>query len=238
MALGLVGRKRGMTRIFKPDGSSVPVTVIDVSGNRVAQLKDEERDGYRAAQLTYGSKRRALLSKGEAGHFARGGVEPGRGLKEFRVDADEAAALSVGVELPPTLFSVGDGVDVTGVTKGRGFAGVVRRWGFGGGDATHGNSLAHRAPGSIGQNQTPGRVFKGKKMAGQMGNVQRTQRNLEVAAVDAERQLVMIRGSVPGPIGGEVMIRSREPVDVAGALGAGSEPDAGADQAPAEQSEA
>ena len=236
MALGLLGRKRGMTRIFQADGSSVPVTVIDVSGNRVAQLKNEERDGYRAAQLTYGSRRRALLSKGEAGHFAGAGVEPGRGLKEFRVDADEAAALRVGLELPPTLFAVGDEVDVTGTTKGRGFSGVVRRWGFGGGDATHGNSLAHRAPDSIGQNQTPGRVFKGKKMAGQMGNVQRTQRNLEVAAVDAERHLVMIRGSVPGPVGGEVMIRSRQAIDVTNALGAGGEPDAGTEQSSAEQS--
>ena len=206
MAMGLVGRKCGMTRVFTPDGAAVPVTVIDVSGNRVVQLRTPEADGYSAVQVAFGTKRAALVDKALAGHFAKAGVEPARSLNEFRLGEGEAAP-EVGSELGADRFEAGQMVNVTGVTRGRGFSGTVRRWGFGGGDATHGNSLSHRAPGSIGQNQTPGRVFPGKKMAGQYGNVQRTQRNLEVVRVDAERGLLLIKGAVPGPQGGEVLVR-------------------------------
>ncbi|GAB4358595.1 MAG: 50S ribosomal protein L3 [Immundisolibacter sp.] len=206
MAMGLVGRKCGMTRVFTPDGAAVPVTVIDVSGNRVVQLRTPETDGYRAVQLAFGRKRAARIGKALAGHYAKAGVEPGRSLNEFRLDEDEVAP-DVGSELGADRFQVGQRVNVTGVTRGRGFSGTVRRWGFGGGDASHGNSLSHRAPGSIGQNQTPGRVFPGKKMAGHYGNAQRTQRNLEVVRVDAERGLLLIKGAVPGPRGGEVLVR-------------------------------
>jgi large subunit ribosomal protein L3 len=206
MAMGLVGRKCGMTRVFTPDGAAVPVTVIDVSGNRVVQLRTTETDGYSAVQVAFGSKRAALVGKALAGHYAKAGVEPARSLNEFRLGDDEAAP-DVGSELGADRFEAGQMVNVTGVTRGRGFTGTVRRWGFGGGDASHGNSLSHRAPGSIGQNQTPGRVFPGKKMAGHYGNAQRTQRNLEVVRVDAERGLLLIKGAVPGPQGGEVLVR-------------------------------
>ncbi|MGK2940045.1 MAG: 50S ribosomal protein L3 [Immundisolibacter sp.] len=208
MAIGLVGRKCGMTRIFTPDGAGVPVTVIDVSGNRVVQVRSGEVDGYRAVQIARGSKRVALVNKSLAGHYAKAGVEPGSSLNELRLPAGEGDEFTVGTTLTADQFEVGQKVNVTGVTRGQGFSGTVRRWGFRGGDATHGNSLSHRAPGSIGQNQTPGRVFPGKKMAGQMGNVQRTQRNLEVIRVDVERGLLLVKGAVPGAEGGEVIVRA------------------------------
>jgi len=207
MAIGLVGRKCGMTRIFTPEGAGVPVTVIDVSNNRVVQVRTAEVDGYRAVQVSRGSKRAALVDKALAGHYAKAGVEPGRSLTELRLPEGAGDELSVGDTLAPDQFEVGQMVSVTGVTRGRGFTGTVARWGFRGGDATHGNSLSHRAPGSIGQNQTPGRVFPGKKMAGHAGDVQRTQRNLEVIKVDAQRGLLLIKGAVPGAVGGELIVR-------------------------------
>jgi large subunit ribosomal protein L3 len=207
MAIGLVGRKCGMTRIFTADGAGVPVTVIDVSGNRVVQVRTPEVDGYRAIQVARGSKRAALVSKALAGHYAKAGVEPGQSLTEFRLSDESEPTVAVGAALGDDQFEAGQKVNVTGVTRGRGFSGTVRRWGFGGGDATHGNSLSHRAPGSIGQNQTPGRVFPGKKMAGHYGNEQRTQRNLEVIKVDVERGLLLVKGAVPGPQGGELIVR-------------------------------
>jgi len=207
MAIGLVGRKRGMTRIFTEDGNSVPVTVIEVSPNRITQIRDQEKDGYTAIQVTSGHRRTSLVSRPEAGHFARAGVEAGEGLWEFRVEGDEGDGLEIGVELTVERFEPGQKVDVTGTSKGKGFAGVVKRHNFRTQDATHGNSLSHRAPGSIGQCQTPGRVFKGKKMAGHMGDERQTTLNLQVVRVDAERNLLLIRGAVPGAKGGHVMIR-------------------------------
>ena len=206
MTIGLVGRKCGMTRVFTEDGQSLPVTVIEVTPNRVTQMKDIDNDGYRALQVTIGSRRAKLLSKAKAGHFAKAGVDAGRGLWEFRLAADEGTDLAVGAELKVDRFSVGQKVDARGCTIGKGFAGVVKRYNFHMQDATHGNSLAHRAPGSIGQNQTPGRVFKGKKMAGHMGNVMRTAQNLEVVRVDEERNLILVKGAVPGPKGGEIVL--------------------------------
>lgn len=206
MAIGLVGRKCGMTRIFTAEGAGVPVTVIDVSGNRVVQVRTADVDGYSAVQVTRGSKRAALVDRALAGHYAKAGVEPGESLTEFRL-GEGAGEFAVGDALGVDQFEAGQKVSVTGVTRGRGFTGTVRRWGFGGGDATHGNSLSHRAPGSIGQNQTPGRVFPGKKMAGHYGNAQRTQINLEVVRVDAERGLLLVKGAVPGPQGGELVVR-------------------------------
>jgi large subunit ribosomal protein L3 len=208
MTIGVVGKKCGMTRVFQEDGSSVPVTVIDVNGNRVTQLRSAGKDGYRAVQVTYGERRPALLNKSEAGQFAKAGVSPGLGLWEFRLGEDEAEAVAPGAEVGADVFSAGDKVDVTGISKGKGFAGGVKRWNFSMQDATHGNSLSHRAPGSTGQNQTPGRVFKGKKMAGQMGTVRRTQQNLQIMRVDLDRNLLLIKGSVPGAPGGHVMVRS------------------------------
>jgi large subunit ribosomal protein L3 len=196
-----------MTRIFTAEGAGVPVTVIDVSGNRVVQVRTPEVDGYRAVQVARGSKRAALVDKALAGHYAKAGVEPGQSLTEFRLADDGEPTVAVGEALGADQFEAGQKVNVTGVTRGRGFSGTVRRWGFGGGDATHGNSLSHRAPGSIGQNQTPGRVFPGKKMAGHYGNEQRTQRNLEVVKVDVERGLLLVKGAVPGPQGGELIVR-------------------------------
>jgi len=207
MAIGLVGRKRGMTRIFTEEGNSVPVTVIEVSPNRITQIRDEEKDGYSAIQVTCGSKRTSLVSRPQAGHFAKAGVEAGEGLWEFRLDGDEGEGLEIGAELTVERFEAGQKVDVTGTTKGKGFAGVVKRHNFRMQDATHGNSLSHRAPGSIGQCQTPGRVFKGKKMAGHMGDERQTTLNLQVVSIDAERNLILIRGAVPGATGGHVMIR-------------------------------
>ncbi|TVQ84827.1 MAG: 50S ribosomal protein L3 [Chromatiaceae bacterium] len=206
MTIGLIGRKAGMTRVFTEDGASVPVTVVEVAPNRVTQVKSEERDGYRAVQVTTGTRRMSRVTKPMAGHFASANVEPGVVLQEFRLAAEDGAELTPGSELTVDLFDVGQKVDVRGVTKGRGFTGVVRRYHFSTQDATHGNSLSHRAPGSIGQNQSPGRVFKGKRMAGHMGHVQRCQQNLEIVRVDVDRHLLLIRGAVPGPAGGQVIV--------------------------------
>ena len=207
MAIGLIGRKAGMTRVFTEEGVSIPVTLIEVEPNRVAQVKTEESDGYRALQVTVGSRRASRVTKPMAGHFAKAGVAAGRGLWEFRLAEDEGAGIDVGAELKVDLFQVGQKVDVTGTTIGKGFAGSIKRHHFRSQRATHGNSLSHRAPGSIGQNQSPGRVFKGKKMAGHLGAAQRCTQNLEVVRVDAERNLLAIKGSVPGAKGGDVMIR-------------------------------
>lgn len=207
MAIGVIGRKAGMTRVFTEDGESIPVTVIHVEGNRITQLKTQERDGYRALQVTTGTRRANRVARPQQGHFAKAGVEPGRGLWEFRLDGEEGADLEVGAELGVDRFEAGQRVDVSGTSKGRGFAGTVKRYNFRTQDATHGNSLSHRAPGSIGQNQTPGRVFKGKKMSGQLGNARCTVQNLEVVRVDSERNLLLIRGAVPGSRGGRVVVR-------------------------------
>lgn len=206
MAIGVIGRKAGMTRIFSDNGRSVPVTVIEVQPNQVTQAKTEERDGYRALQVTTGRRRKTRVTEPMAGHFAKAGVEPGSVLREFRLEPGEGEDLNDGGELTVSLFEVGQKVDVRGVTKGRGFTGAIRRHHFRGQDNTHGNSLSHRAPGSIGQCQTPGRVVKGKKMAGQMGNVNRCQQNLEVIRVDVDRNLLLIRGGVPGPAGGRLFV--------------------------------
>ena len=206
MALGLVGKKVGMTRVFSDDGVSVPVTVVQVEPNRVTQVKQETTDGYTALQLTTGARRANRVTKPLRGHFAKAGTEAGRKLWELRVDAETAEKYPAGSELTVEVLQEGQKVDVRGTTIGRGFSGVIRRHGFGGGRATHGNSKAHRKPGSIGQNQDPGRVFKGKKMAGHMGNVTRVQQNLEIVRVDAERNLLLIRGSVPGPKGFDLLI--------------------------------
>lgn len=206
MTIGLVGRKSGMTRVFTDDGISVPVTVIEVEPNRVTRVKASDVDGYGAVQVTAGSRKASRISKAEAGHFAKAGVEAGRGLWEFRLDsADEAP--EVGAELTVGAFEAGQKVDITGQSKGKGFQGGVKRWNFRTQDATHGNSLSHRAPGSIGQCQTPGRVFKGKKMAGHMGAERVTVQTLEVVRVDAERNLILVKGSIPGAPGGDVIVR-------------------------------
>lgn len=209
MALGLVGKKVGMTRVFTDTGTSVPVTVLAVEANSVTQLKTADRDGYQAVQVTAGSRRPNRVTRPMAGHFKKAGVEPGAGLWEFRYADEELGerTLEPGAELGVDVFEAGQRVDVQGTTIGKGFAGVVKRHGFHGGRASHGASLTHRAPGSIGQCQDPGRVFPGKKMAGQMGNARRVQQGLEVVRVDAERNLLMIKGSVPGPKGGTVMVR-------------------------------
>ena len=206
MTIGLVGRKSGMTRVFTEDGASVPVTVVEIAPNRVTQIKELETDGYRAIQVTAGSRKASKVSKPEAGHFAKAGVTAGEGLGEFRLDASEEAC-EVGSELTVERFEQGQKVDVAGRSKGKGFQGVVKRWNFRTQDATHGNSLSHRAPGSIGQCQTPGRVFKGKKMSGHMGDERVTTQGLEVVRVDVERNLLLIKGAVPGAPGGEVIIR-------------------------------
>ena len=205
MTIGLVGRKAGMTRVFTEDGASVPVTVIEVDPNRVTCVKSVESDGYAAVQVTTGSRKAKHLSKAQAGLYAKAGVEAGRSLMEFRLsEGDEAP--EVGGELTVSLFEAGQSVDVTGTSKGKGFQGAVKRWNFRTQDNSHGNSLSHRAPGSIGQNQTPGKVFKGKKMAGQLGNARTTVQNLRVVRVDAERNLILIEGGVPGAKGGDVVI--------------------------------
>jgi large subunit ribosomal protein L3 len=208
MSIGLVGRKCGMTRVFTEDGVSVPVTLIEASPNRITQVKTQETDGYSAIQVTAGKKRAALVTKPLAGHYAKAKVEAGRGLWEFRVEDAQIGNYAVGGELKvDELFKVGQAVDVAGVTKGKGFQGTIKRHHFTMGDATHGNSLSHRAPGSIGQRQTPGRVFPGKKMSGHMGAVNQTSMNLEVVRIDAERGLIAIRGAVPGAPGGDVIVR-------------------------------
>ncbi len=207
MAIGLVGRKCGMTRVFTAAGDSIPVSVIAIEPNLITQVKTEEKDGYRALQVTTGTRRPSRVTKPMTGHFAKNSVAPGRGTWEFRLGEGEAADLTVGGEIKLDTFSAGQKVDVTGVTIGKGFAGVIKRHHFRTQDATHGNSLSHRAPGSIGQNQTPGRVFKGKKMAGQMGNVQRTTQSLEVVRVDVEKNVILIKGAIPGAKGGDVIIK-------------------------------
>ncbi|MBS0458147.1 MAG: 50S ribosomal protein L3 [Proteobacteria bacterium] len=207
MSIGIVGRKCGMSRVFTDDGRSIPVTLIEASPNRITQVKTLESDGYAAIQVTAGTRRARLLDKPTAGHYAKAKVEAGRGLWEFRVAADQIGGYAVGGEIKADIFNVGQIVDVQGVSKGKGFQGTIKRWHFTMGDATHGNSLSHRAPGSIGQRQTPGRVFPGKKMAGHMGAVTRSAVNLEVVKVDLERGLIAVKGSVPGAPGGDVIIR-------------------------------
>ena len=206
-ALGLLGRKVGMTRIFTDDGESVPVTVVDVSNNRVAQVRTSETDGYSALQLAHGARRSSRVIKPQAGHFAKAGIEAGSTLKEFRVDATQAAEFKAGASVGIDVFSVGQKVDVTGVTIGKGFAGAIKRHHFSSNRETHGNSVSTNAPGSIGMRQDPGRVMPGKRMAGHLGDKQRTTQNLVVARIDAERQLLLIRGAVPGAAGGSVIVR-------------------------------
>ena len=206
-SLGLVGRKAGMTRVFTEDGKSIPVTLIEATPNRITQIKTPETDGYSAVQVAVGTRRSSLVTKPVAGHLAKAKVEAGRGLWELRVEADKLGDFTVGGEIKADIFEVGQIVDVQGVTKGKGFQGTIKRWNFRMGDATHGNSLSHRAPGSLGQRQTPGRVFPGKKMSGHMGAVQQSTQNLEVVRVDAERGLIAVRGAVPGAPGGDVIVR-------------------------------
>ncbi|MBS35546.1 MAG: 50S ribosomal protein L3 [Thiotrichales bacterium] len=207
MAIGVVGRKCGMTRVFTEEGASVPVTVIEVAPNRITQIKDEQSDGYRAVQVTSGSRKANKVNSAAAGHFKKASVEAGNGLWEFRTSECEMEGLEVGNEINVSIFEAGQKVDTIGTSIGKGYAGVVKRYNFRTQDATHGNSLAHRAPGSIGQNQTPGRVFKGKKMAGHMGNARCTTQNLEVVRVDEERNLILIKGAVPGAAGSGVIVR-------------------------------
>jgi large subunit ribosomal protein L3 len=207
MAIGLIGRKVGMTRIFTEDGVSIPVTVIEASPNRVTQLRTEETDGYRALQVTAGTKKANRVNKAKSGHFAKAGVEAGRGLWEFRLDNNEGEGIEVGSEITVEIFADGAKVDVVGTSKGKGFQGAIKRWNFSHQRMTHGNSLSHRAPGSIGQNQSPGKVFKGKKMAGQMGNKAVTTQSLEVVRVDAENNLLLVKGAVPGATGGDVIVK-------------------------------
>ena len=207
MSLGLVGRKVGMTRIFAEDGRTIPVTVLDVSDNRVSQIKTIETDGYAAVQVAYGKRRASRITKPVAGHLAKAGVEPCRGIKEFRVAAEQAGGMSAGDAIGADLFQVGQKVDVTGVTIGKGFSGPIKRHNFSSNRASHGNSISHNSPGSIGMAQDPGRVFPGKRMAGQYGNVQRTTQGLEIVRVDVERQLLLVKGAVPGAKGGDVVVR-------------------------------
>ena len=208
MAIGLIGRKVGMTRIFTEDGVSIPVTVIEATPNRVTQLRTDETDGYTALQVTAGDKKANRVNKATAGHFAKAGVEAGRGLWEFRLDGNEGEGIEVGSEITVEIFADTKMVDVVGTSKGKGFQGAIKRWNFSHQRNTHGNSLSHRAPGSIGQNQSPGKVFKGKKMAGQMGNKRVTVQSLDVVRVDAENNLLLVRGNVPGAPGGDVIIKA------------------------------
>ena len=208
MTIGLVGRKTGMTRIFTEDGQSLPVTVIEAAPNRVTQVKTIDNDGYRAVQVTAGERRPSRVSKPLAGHYAKANTEPGRGLWEFPLAENEGDQLQPGGTIGVDIFSEGQKVDVTGTSIGKGFAGVIKRHHFAAQDATHGNSLSHRAPGSIGQNQSPGRVFKGKRMAGHMGNVKTTIQNLEVVRVDKERNLLLVKGAVPGAKGADLIVRA------------------------------
>jgi len=207
MPIGIIARKIGMSRVFTEDGNSVPVTVLEVEPNRVTQVRSGDRDGYSAVQMTVGTRRDTRVTRPMAGHFAAAGVPAGRVVCEFRLGDGEQTDLQPGAEVKADIFEAGQKVDVQGTTIGRGFAGVIKRHHFGGGRASHGNSLSHRAPGSIGQNQDPGRVFPGKKMAGHMGNVTRTVHNLEVVRVDTERNLLLVRGAVPGPKGRDVLVR-------------------------------
>jgi large subunit ribosomal protein L3 len=212
MTVGLVGRKCGMTRVFTEDGVSIPVTVLEILPNRITQVKTLENDGYQAIQVTTGTRKRSRVTKPQAGHFAKANVEPGMGLWEFRVENLEG--LAVGNEIKVDHFAEGQMVDVAGVTKGKGFAGTIKRHNFTMGDATHGNSLSHRAPGSIGQRQSPGKVFKGKKMSGHMGSVARTVLSQKIVRIDAERNLILVRGAVPGAPGSKVVVRPAVKVHV------------------------
>ncbi|MFC4701048.1 50S ribosomal protein L3 [Glaciecola siphonariae] len=207
MSIGLIGRKVGMTRIFTEDGVSIPVTVIEATPNRVTQLRTQEVDGYRALQVTAGTKKANRVNKAAAGHFSKAGVEAGRGLWEFRLEDGEGNEMEVGSEITVEIFNDTKKVDVAGTSKGKGFQGGIKRWNFSHQRMTHGNSLSHRAPGSIGQNQSPGKVFKGKKMAGQLGNKRVTTLSLEVVRVDTENNLLLIKGAVPGAPGSDVIVR-------------------------------
>lgn len=207
MSLGLVGRKIGMTRIFTDDGASLPVTVLDVSNNRIAQIKSPEHDGYSAVQVAFGVRRASRVTKAAAGHFAKAGVEAASALKEFTATAEQLAGLKAGGALGVDIFQVGQKVDVTGVTIGKGYAGTIKRYHFSSGRASHGNSKSHNVPGSIGMAQDPGRVFPGKRMTGHLGDVQRTVQNLKIVRIDADRQLLLVTGAVPGAKGGEVIVR-------------------------------
>jgi large subunit ribosomal protein L3 len=207
MSLGLVGRKIGMTRIFTDDGTSLPVTVLDVSNNRVTQIKSASTDGYSAVQVAYGTRRASRVTKAAAGHFAKAGVEAGSVLKEFTATPEQLTSLTLGGKVGVDLFQVGQKVDVTGVTIGKGYAGTIKRHHFKSGRASHGNSKSHNVPGSIGMAQDPGRVFPGKRMTGHLGDVQRTVQNLQIVRIDAERQLLLVRGAVPGAPGGDVIVR-------------------------------
>lgn len=207
MSLGLLGRKVGMMRIFTDDGDSIPVTVLDVSNNRVAQVKTPETDGYAAVQVAFGQRRASRVNKAAAGHYAKAGVEAGTLLKEFRIDAAKAAELKTGDAINVSLFEVGQKIDVQGTSIGKGYAGTIKRYNFGSGRATHGNSRSHNVPGSIGMAQDPGRVFPGKRMTGHMGDVTVTTQNLEIARIDAERQLLLVKGAVPGAKNGHVVVK-------------------------------
>jgi large subunit ribosomal protein L3 len=207
MSLGLVGRKVGMTRIFSEDGATIPVTVLDVANNRVTQIKTPETDGYAAVQVTYGSRKPSRVCKPAAGHLAKAAVEAGELLREFPVDAGQLASLKPGDQVSVTIFAAGQKVDVTGTSQGKGFAGSIKRHHFSSNRASHGNSVTTRAPGSIGMAQDPGRVFPGKRMAGHLGAVRRTTQNLEVVRVDAERQLLLVKGAVPGARGSDIVVR-------------------------------
>ena len=207
MSLGLVGRKIGMTRIFTDDGTSLPVTVLDVSNNRVTQIKSPSTDGYSAVQVAFGARRASRVTSAAAGHFAKAGVEAGSVLKEFKVAPEQLTTLAVGGQLGVDLFQVGQKIDVTGTTIGKGYAGTIKRYHFKSGRATHGNSKSHNVPGSIGMAQDPGRVFPGKRMTGHLGDVQRTVQNLQIVRIDADRQLLLVRGAVPGCKGGDVIVR-------------------------------
>jgi len=207
MTMGLIGRKCGMTRVFTEDGESIPVTVIEAQPNRITQIKTVDNDGYRALQVTAGARRPSRVSKPQAGHFAAAKVEAGDLITEFRLDEGDTTEIELGGEIKVDLFAPGQRVDVIGTSIGKGYAGTIKRHNFRSQDATHGNSLSHRAPGSIGQNQSPGRVFPGKKMSGHMGNVRRTAQNLEVVRVDAERNMLLVRGAVPGHKGGGAIVK-------------------------------
>ena len=207
MPLGVIGKKVGMTRVFTEDGVSVPVTVLHVDSNRVTQLKEQDSDGYRAVQVSYGNKKPSRMNKALTGHYTKASVESGEGLCEFRLEEAEELELALGAELKADLFEEGQSVQVSGVSKGKGYAGTIKRHNFRGQDNTHGNSISHRVPGSTGQCQTPGRVFKGKKMSGHMGNVNVSTKNLTIVKVDSERDLLLIKGAVPGAKGGRVIVR-------------------------------
>src|SRR3954462_10132967 len=232
MTIGLVGRKVGMTRIFTDDGSTQPVTVLDVSDNRITQIKNAEKDGYAAVQVAFGKRRASRVRKPIAGHLAKAAVEAGHTLREFRAKADELANLKVGGKIGVEIFKVGQKVDVQGITIGKGFAGVIKRHHFSSNRATHGNSISHNKPGSTGQNQSPGRVFPGKRMAGHLGNARRTILNLEVVRVDATRQLLLIKGSVPGSGGRDVVVRPATKISKAAGPSGKKQPKAEAKPAP------